>query len=260
MIKHNVNPASSCYPGLPYENAIAHVIHRKAKDPLIQHYQTEHVQLCPQHKNFLENASCENLTETYPKTLFRLHANVKTSPELYIFDASNNLKDNKTKRYIKQLKYLNNSLKSTAYTYHAGRRKNSFSQMIDNVLTLQDYMKIPVGVEGLYPSNRDDWHISTLKEYEQLLSLDVFFVIDLSHLQIVAEFENTIPKDLTTALLEHKNCIEIHVSDNNLISDQHQLIATNRWWIEVLNNAKISSNNTIFIESDQRAKRKHDGL
>ena len=92
--------------------------------------------------------------------------------------------------------------------------------MIDNVLTLQDYMKIPVGVDALDPSNRDDWNIATLKEYEQLLSLEVFFGIDLSHLQIVDEFENTIAKDLTTSLLEHKKCIERHVSDNNLNNDQ----------------------------------------
>lgn len=251
-----ISPATSIYPGKTIQMAIINIL----KQPLIKDKPFEndvwdfsHIQICPQHIGYLTKKQLEKIQENHLNTKFRLHANVRVQNELIFFDASDNLKDKK--EYIEKLKALIMTLKNDIYTYHAPQRKMiSWEEIKKNVLSLQDYFNIQVGIEGLYPVEKfqDIWSNSLLG-YEQLMNSGLFFVVDLSHLNILYHYQKNDLEDiknLTKELLNHQNCIEVHISGNNGKYDQHHIIEDkNIWWLDILKNSKYQK--TIFCESKQ---------
>lgn len=254
MIYKNVCPASSCFPGTHYAESVSLLYEKGLTDNILKSFSFEHMQLCPQQKGVIDVELIDKFKRLYPDTKFRYHANVRLYPKIFFFDASSNLKSPDVIEYVERLGQAHYWLKPDVYSFHAGSKKAKFQEMISNVLYLQDFLKIPVAVEGLYPSRNDNWHLSSVKEYELLLKLDVFYAIDLSHIQIVANAEGVLPKDLIKELIESKRCLEIHVSDNDLVSDSHRQMKKSRWWMDILNEANIDKNAVIFCESDQRVR------
>lgn len=253
MINLDVNPTSANFPGFSYLDSIEK-IYQGISEPKIKSITPRHMQLCPQNRGHLSPVFCSLIIEKYKNTRFRIHANARVHPELEMFDASYDFKNPRIVKYIRSLKLVCDTLKSPIYSFHAGRRSNSYNEVITNTLNLQDTLKIPVALEGLYPSKKDNWHLSTLKEYESLLNSDIHYAIDLSHMQIVCYQEKVTPVDLIKALVEHKNCLEVHISNNNFYADQHQILETDRFWFDILNFATFNKNTHIFTEGDHRKK------
>lgn len=258
MIEVEVSPASACWPGFRYGDAVELLARKGLSDPMLSRVSLDRMQLCPQQRGIVDKELCDRLARRHPATRFRLHANARLSDRLEMFDATMDIRSGEAKEYAKKLKRACGWLKAEAYSYHAGPRAVSIAEMRANALRLQDYLGIPVGVEGLYPSRRpgEAWLLSTLGEHESLLGGEMRFALDLSHFQIVCAAElGEDPKsgrELLRALLEDPACMEAHVSDNDLRKDSHRRLEEPRWWMEVLNEADRPASQAVFCESDQR--------
>ncbi len=256
MITKNISPASACYPGKPVIMAMRLISENNPKDHPISTWDFSHAQLCPQHIGSLSKFSLDNLLEKFPNTQFRLHANVRVASEHRPFDAGFSLKENL--EYVKLLKEAQQHIQAQHYSYHAPmRNKLSWDAITDNVLELQDFLGIPVSLEGLYPNNKlqDDFWKDSLCSYEMILKKNILFALDLSHLHIAYAQGNELfqinIKELTQEMLSHRNCKEIHISHNDGKHDSHKPINSEVWWIDLLNASKPPSDCVIFCESMQ---------
>jgi hypothetical protein len=191
------------------------------------------LQLCPQNRRGVNRELCDILLERYPDTEFRLHANVNITGRPFIVDASN--WGDYTLDWFTTLREYVQLLKTPLYTLHAGRRDNcTLPELFDKVREIEDFLQISVGVEGLYPEREGKWLINSWQEYEAMLNSGVNYALDLSHLNIVAYYEQSKPLDLLKALLESKQCIEVHISDNEGYRDSHFHIVKEPWWWDSL--------------------------
>lgn len=256
MITKNICPASACYPGKPIVMAMRLISENNPKDNPVATWDLSQAQLCPQHIGKLSKFALNTLVENFPNTQFRLHANVRVDSEHRPFDAGFSLKENL--EYVKLLKEAQQHIKATHYSYHAPmRNKLSWEAITDNVLELQDFLGIPVSLEGLYPNlklENDFWH-NALISYETILKKDILFALDLSHLHIAYAqgdklFQQNL-KALTKEMLSHQNCKEIHISHNDGKHDSHKPIDSEVWWIELLNASTPPKDCVIFCESMQ---------
>jgi sugar phosphate isomerase/epimerase len=93
------------------------------------------------------------------------------------------------------------------------------------------------------------WH-----EYARLLEEDVYYVIDLSHLNIVAAKSGRYETVLVRELLACERCIEVHLSDNDGSGDWHALCAREVWWMDLLD--AIHPGAVVFSEGNQRRRDK----
>lgn len=241
--------ASAAYPGLPLRDAVTRC-QAGFSDGGVP-VECDHVQLCVQHPNRLDEVLIDELRVAFPWTRFRPHANVRLGSRLEKWDASTLLDEwPEARRYFHRLRALCGYMRAPAYTLHAGRRAHaSLADMLDQVKDLEQWFGIPVGVEGLYPGK--DWLLATWDEYAELLKHDVRFAIDLSHLNIVAHRARVRNDGLVKDLLASPNCIEVHVSANDGRADRHfRLDASKRpWWWALLDD--ITDNAVIFTEGRQ---------
>ncbi len=256
MIKKKINPTTACFPGKPLESALHLLNNNLPKDSLIKNWDFSNIQLCPQNPGFISAKKAESLIGKYPSTQFRLHANARLFLEHQSFDSNFSLNDEYA--YTKQLKTINDILNGKVYSYHAPMKtEKSWNEIINNVLSLQDFLKIPVALEGLYPNRNigNDFWKDTYNNYLTILNSDIFYAFDLSHLNILYEQSNEITKkqiiSLSKEMIEHKNCLEIHISDNDGIHDSHKIIKEEKWWVEILNSSTLNKNCFIFCESNQ---------
>lgn len=187
------------------------------------------LQICPQNRRGVNRELCDILLERYPDTEFRLHANVNITGRPFIVDASN--WGDYTLDWFTTLREYVQLLKTPLYTLHAGRRDNcTLPELFDKIREIEDFLQIPVGVEGLYPERDGKWLINSWKEYEAMLNSGVNYALDLSHLNIVGFHEQSYPLDLVQAMLESERCIEVHISHNEGYSDSHRNIIEETWW------------------------------
>ena len=198
--------------------------------------QMDHVQLCPQAPDVVDEACIHLLRQQYPKTQFRLHANVRVDDTLRVLDASRYSKS--TRWYYERLAQLSLLLEANGYSLHAGYRQDaSLRQMKANVLTIQTFFPCDVIVEGMYPDQRKDWLVKTWSEYRWLMESGLFYAIDLSHLNILQKRSRQVDIGLVRALLLHSNCKEVHLSHNYGNQDSHLQLKTKAykesWWREV---------------------------
>ena len=196
----------------------------------------EHVQLCPQASDFVDEICIQKLQKKYPKTKFRLHANVRIDRVLRILDASKYSKQNKW--YYQRLAELSEQLSASGYSLHSGYRKNaSLEKMKNNVLEIQSFFSCDVMVEGMYPNERKDLLIKNWEEYEWLLNSGLLYAVDLSHLNIVKKRLDTVDLGLVYDLLSHPNCREVHLSHNHGNNDSHRQLKSkfyeDSWWKDV---------------------------
>jgi hypothetical protein len=248
MIKINATTAN--FPGKCYSQATYLASTMKSNWATIVN---EHMQLCPQQCDFINESFAEKIRDKYKSIKFRCHANVRLFDFLHIFDASSAQEDILHKEYIEKLKLINDKLNADKYSVHAGSAIISLDKMKDNVLRLQDKLNIDVAVEGLYPHKKINWLISSWSEYNWLLESELNMAIDLSHLQIVAKHEGYWNADLVQALLQSEKCLEIHVSSNDGINDSHTDVVGEEDWLKLLNVANKTS--VIFTEENQIKRR-----
>ena len=163
------------------------------------------IQICPQNSGITTIESVSNIQLLKPDSEIRLHANVKVidpyvwrrlgNPPLSMADASR-YRRGKFKEYwdtlIPILQHIGNP-----YTFHAGSRRSSdLNQVIASTRDLEQRVGHPVGVEGMYPTDKDSYIMSTMDEYKKVMDSGVHYCIDLSHLNIVRHHERGLDESL----------------------------------------------------------------
>lgn len=229
-----IQATTAQFPGYTFEEACSKIAEGVTEGFGLVHM--EHVQLCPQASNFIDEICIQNLQRKYPHTKFRLHANVRIDRTLRIFDASIYSKQNRW--YYQRLAELSEMLSASGYSLHSGYRKNaSLEKMKNNILEIQSFFTCDVMVEGMYPDERKDWLIKNWEEYEWLLNSDLLYAIDLSHLNIVKKRLNTVDVGLVHDLISHPNCREVHLSYNHGNHDSHLQLKSkyyeDSWWKDI---------------------------
>lgn len=249
----NISPASACFPGYPLETSISLLYSKLPKENFIKNWDYSNIQICPQHIGFINERSAEQIKFKYQSTNFRLHANVRLFTKLKNFDAGSNMQEEQD--YIYNLKKISNILDSKAYSYHAPNSEFlDWENIRNNVLFLQDYLKIPVAIEGLYPTKKRTYWDNSFYVYEKILNSDLNFAIDLSHLNIayskMSKLEQQEFYELSVKLINNNRCLEIHISGNDGSHDEHKPIQGNEWWFGLLSELN-SQSPILFCESRQ---------
>jgi hypothetical protein len=246
-----INAVSACWSSYSYQDAIKQ-IHNGTNEPTFGTLSTKHVQLCPQHSNFLTDDILNQFLIDYPKIQFRLHSDIRLKNKIGIaidlIDFSN-----ETMWYFKELNRLSQIINAPLYSLHAGHRTNkSLSDLFHKAHQLQDIFHCPIAIEGHYPL-KNKYLIDSWSEYQQLLDSGLNYALDLSHLNIVA-FREGWNYDLTNAMLTSTQCKEIHLSFNDGHLDNHQISHSSfnsLWvlWKKMIIDSK--TNATIFSEGNQ---------
>ena len=71
-----IHAASAVAPVTTHKRALSYLA-EGLEDDVLGPISMEHVQLCPQHAGYIDEALLEQLMELYPATKFRLHASPK---------------------------------------------------------------------------------------------------------------------------------------------------------------------------------------
>ena len=245
-----VNASAACFPGYTPEDAMA-ALAAGIEEPVMGRLSLAQVQLCPQNHGQLTEDRLQALMTAYPETTFRLHANVRLGgrqPQWAASDVGSG-----SQGYFEALGCLSRQLGAPAYTLHAGRRESAtLSRLRENLKVLEDWMGLPVGVEGLYPARRSPWLVDTWAEYRWLMDAGVRFAVDLSHLNIVARHERTVDQGLVADLLACPRCLEVHVSGNDGRRDAHRVPTDAPWWYPLLESAvQARPGLVVFSEGNQ---------
>lgn len=240
-----INATTATWAHLDYLGAMERL--QNTSDPFLGNITTEHVQLCPQNANINSLDTIGLLAEKYPDTQFRLHADVKLKGRFTKADLCWFKKENISNWQC--IADVSNMLKAPCYSLHAGERKEcSLEKLFDNYFQLQELFDCPIAIEGHYPASNDMWLLSKWQEHEELLKHDdICYVIDLSHLNIIANRYGW-QDDLVRELISDKRCLEIHVSANEGKADSHQPIEVKPYWYEFLTIANTEAE--IFYEGN----------
>jgi hypothetical protein len=250
----SVQISLAAFPGMRHEDAAARAAREHTSGELCEPcwgvISVDHVQLVPQNLGQLRDEVIESLLGSFPGTRFRLHANVRVLPEHRVADLSGF--DEHTD-WFNAASRVSQSLRAPAYTAHAGRRSQaSLAEALDNTRRAADLFGCPVGIEGHYPTPRDEFLVSSWSEYRRVFDSGVPYALDLSHLNIVARHSGQNETALVQDMLSSPQCIEVHVSDNDGRRDAHQVCEERTWWHDLL--PFIHSDAVVFTEGNQRTK------
>lgn len=258
-----INAVSACWSSLPYTKAIQNIADGTI-EPILGQLLSEHVQLCPQHPDYLSASLIDSLQEKFPEIQFRLHSDVrlinKRGVTMDLIDFNND-----TKWYFETLAQFSQRMHAPLYSLHAGTRNNStIQELFDKALRLQDLFDCPVAIEGHYPFSNNKFLINSWNEYEALFRSGLNYALDLSHLNIVAHREGW-EHSLTKEMLASPQCKEIHISFNEGHMDNHMIATTDQtplWtmWKTMIEESKSTAD--IFSEGNQvlhlRKQQKND--
>jgi hypothetical protein len=245
-----VHVSLASWPGLRHAEA-AQLLSTPPAEPRFGRLSTAHVQLVPQSMGVIDDALVDTLHTAYPATRFRLHANVRVLRRHVMADLSGfDLHGD----WFTQAARISKRLGAPAYTAHAGRRSEAaLPSMLDNARRCADLFGCPVGVEGHYPSQRDDWLVSSWQEYRAVFASGVPYAIDLSHLHILATHTGRPETTLVAEMLACERCIEVHLSANDGRGDWHQVCTEDVWWHALLPHIHPAA--VVFSEGNHRRKR-----
>ena len=251
-----VHATTACLPTLPYAEVARILAAGVAQEPWGP-LSLAHVQVCPQHPHVLTEELLDQIAAVLPGTVLRLHATVPVMRR-HVF-GSDAWWSKDSRPYWERVASLSRHIKAPAYTFHAGTREHhSFDEMLDQARRFEQLFECKVGIEGLYPDpvKKQSWFVDSWAEYRLLMDSGVCYAIDLSHLNILARVHNEIDMGLANDLVCHPNCIEIHVSDNDGMSDRHQMMRPQAeqmmWWIPLLARAvRQRPEALVFSESSR---------
>lgn len=247
-----INAVSACWSSLLYEMAIQNIADGTI-EPILGELATEHVQLCPQHADFISESLIDKLQDKFPQIQFRLHSDVrlvnKRGVTIDLIDFNED-----TLWYFKELAKFSKQMKAPLYSLHAGARQNyTLQQLFDKAHRLQELFDCPVAIEGHYPFGNNKYLLNSWIEYEALFNSGLDYALDLSHLNIVAHREGW-QNDLTVAMLAYSKCKEIHISFNEGHLDNHMIATEDQtplWskWKEMIEQSHSKAD--IFSEGNQ---------
>ncbi|UEC01679.1 hypothetical protein [Burkholderia vietnamiensis] len=246
-----VHVSLACWPGLRHETAAAR-LHEPPVEPLFGTLCTSHVQLVPQNLGRLDEDLVDTLRVAHPGTHFRLHANVQVLDKRRIADLSG---FDRHVDWFAQAAHISQHLGAQVYTAHAGRRAESdLMGLFDNARRCADLFDCPVGIEGHYPTPGDTWLVSGWFEYRALFESGVPYALDLSHLNIVAHHSARLECSLVAEMLACERCLEVHVSTNDGMGDQHAVCDAPPWWLPLLRH--VHRDAVVFSEGNHLATAK----
>ncbi|HDR9471849.1 MULTISPECIES: hypothetical protein [Burkholderia cepacia complex] len=242
------NVSLAAWPGLRFEEAVAEAIDRPPHEPLLGTLECNHIQLCPQNRGVLTPELAQDLRHRFPRTRFRLHANVRVLAARRLADLAD---WNPGDPYWQALAARSQSLAALAYTAHAGRRDRcTLSGLFDNARHAAALFNCPVGIEGHYPTRDNPYLISDWNEYRVLFDSGVPYALDLSHLNIVSVRTRCREQTMVREMLACERCIEVHLSGNNGTRDEHRVLEQEPWWWSLLD--AIHDHAVIFSEGNLR--------
>lgn len=251
----SVNISLAAFPGRRHEEALGLALalsRQEVAEPGIGRLHVKHLQLVPQNFGLLDESLVDMMLEAAPETTFRLHANVRVLAAHRFADLSNM---HEHMDWFRRAAVISQRLKAPAYTAHSGKRSDAtMDQLLDNARRCTDLFGCPVGIEGQYPSAKEDLMVSTWDEYRQLFASGVPFVVDLSHVNILACQSGQRNETLLSEMLSCDRCIEVHLSDNDGTGDWHQVCETQPWWHPLL--AQVNETAVVFSEGNHLRKRK----
>lgn len=201
------------------------------------------VQITPQNFTQWTPEITESFAAQYPKTQFRFHASVRLgnyeygNPRHAWFDLAKFIAYPKQgKAYFKALAECNEVLGNPIYSFHTGHRlahRDSIDRLARAFSEIQDIMGCQCAIETLYPvaaKPKMNW-IDCWAEHEALLNCGIPFVLDLSHINIIAHHEGR-NDALVNEMLASPNLIEIHLSGNDGLADSHASLESceGEWW------------------------------
>lgn len=238
-----IHPSLACFPNASIETAAERVV-QGVTEPLLGTNKAQILQLVPQTFGVVCELLICQLQARYPRHEIRMHANVQLGPRRVMADISGL---HKFPDYWKRLIQLNNYLFRRPYSAHAGRRSEAtFSTMLDNARELSQQMQCIVAVEGHYPTPRCTYLVDTWAEYQALFESGLHYVVDLSHLNILAVQTGKRDDVLVREMLASEMCAEVHISDNDGSADQHHALLREPWWWQFL--GEVREETPIFSE------------
>lgn len=248
-----INAASSCWSGKSIQEAVQKIVNGETYEPLFGTIAANHIQICPQHTDYISDEVVEELVGKYPNTQFRLHADIRLKNKRgFTVDLSDYNSD--TEWYFKEVARISAKLNSRVYSLHAGKRTVSLDAFKEQYLKVQDiFGDITLCVEGLYPAGMDKWLIDKWEEYEWLAENNIPYALDLSHLKIVAKKYGA-NSAMVNNMMANELCHEVHLSFNDGNLDSHD-IAGDKFTKEFskykgfLNHK--NENSVIFTEGNQ---------
>lgn len=253
--RKQINISLAAFPGLRHEKAAERAIESARKGELVEaclgQIAVDHVQLVPQNFGLLTEQLADSLVAAYPEVQFRLHANVRVASRHTLADLSNVQQHGE---WFAQAARISQRLKAPAYTAHSGTRVNAtLQEMLNNARRAADMFGCPVGVEGQYPVKGNTLLVSSWEEYREVFESGVPYALDLSHLNIVLKQSGRREDNLVKEMLSSKNCIEVHLSQNDGQGDSHQVCDSQPWWFPLL--SSIHETTTAFTEGNHLKKR-----
>ena len=208
-------------------------------------YDFSQIQITPQNFTRWNEEQVNRLRAAYPASQFRFHASVRLGVDMDSrhkwFDLSRYVQNPREGRvYFEALSQLNKLLGSPAYTFHTGFRpkmRNNFRFIERAYREIEDIMESTIAIETLYPNPQrpGQWWIDSWDEHQQLLESGLNFVVDLSHMNIIAHHEGR-NDSLVSEMMASDRLIELHLSMNDGRSDSHASLAgaDQMWWFPLL--------------------------
>jgi hypothetical protein len=243
-----IHTSLACYPGVRFPAAARRAL-AGSFEPLLGRCPAHVIQLVPQCVGGVNAELIHDLKTTYPGVEIRLHANVQIGPRRVMADVSG---WRVFADYFSELRELNRLLGNPVYTAHAGRRREAtLAGALRYAQEMSDAWECPVAIEGHYPTARSTFLIDSWSEYKRLFQSGVPYVVDLSHLNIVAHQSGRYELALVQEALSNPKCLEVHVSANNGDADSHLPLCEEPWWWPAL--SYVHEEAVVFTEG-----RSHD--
>ena len=242
-----VHVSLGAYGRMPHGLAVSKAVLHTPRDPVLGRLSAQRLQLCPQGRGRLDVDFATELVRAYPEVEWRLHANVPVEAALRVVDLAHWPRE---RDWFARVGQVSAALKAPAYTAHAGRRADAtVDQVLWNVREVEQLLGIPVGVEGHYPTPGGIWLFGCWAEYRKLFESGVRYALDLSHLHILATQSGRIEWSLLREMVASPQCLEIHVSGNDGVSDRHEALTGPTWWLPLL--AEAHPDAVFFYEGRQ---------
>lgn len=221
-----INAASSCWSGKSIQEAVQKIVNGETYEPLFGTISANHIQICPQHTDYISDEVIDELIQLYPNTQFRLHADIRLKNKRgYTVDLSDY--NNENEWYFKEVARISHKLNSKIYSLHAGKRNVDLKEFKEQYLRVQEiFGDITLCVEGLYPAGKEKWLIDKWEEYSWLLENKIPYALDLSHLKIVAKKYGD-NSELINEMIANELCHEVHLSFNDGNLDSHDIAGEN---------------------------------